>query len=515
MKNKRLKQYLKIGSLLFGITFLLLNCENNSEQIEANEENIDFSVKPQIKTFTLNQLQNVNTFSTLKNSFNILQNNTLFASRNGNGTSYSARLVDTLGITIDENSIKQITYDGYVSYTMLMIEPDDTSGNTSNLVIQDHNGSERIFTVRYTNDANDSGIASRNSNQSGNVQMRSGIRSSTEFWEDDEGNSGGSGNDNCEQYIEDCYTVNVWTPVCCGCGHCGNDPCEGCYGNYASWELGTEEECEEICVDYGSGIYDSGSGNPSTGGGGSTSYNTTPIEVATSPVNLDGTSAFQDGPPKTKCESLKALRKNDPLNIDILPYVNQLRAKLDEPKEWSIGFTKEWVDGNMKNAPWDSGIKEGIDLTRSYYVSGTREVGQIHTHPEGTNPIFSWLDLKALKNIYHGAHEHFQDDVFLMIVCKNGSTYTLKVDDLETLIMALQADLDNADGNDNDEKEDYIEEFLEIKYNQSDNLEKTFLELYGNHGISLYKAADTNLSNWKQLELDENDNETINETNCN
>ena len=38
---------------------------------------------------------------------------------------------------------------------------------------------------------------------------------------------------------------------------------------------------------------------------------------------------------------------------------------------------------------------------------------------------------------------------------------------------------------------------------------------FAQQGISLYKATDTNLSNWKQLELDENDNETVNETPCN
>ena len=63
MTKKRTKFYIKLGILFFGITFLFWNCENNSEKIEANEENIDFSVKPQIKTFTLNQLQNINTFN--------------------------------------------------------------------------------------------------------------------------------------------------------------------------------------------------------------------------------------------------------------------------------------------------------------------------------------------------------------------------------------------------------------------------------------------------------------------
>ena len=53
MTKKRTKFYIKLGILFFGITFLFWNCENNSEKIEANEENIDFSVKPQIKNVFL------------------------------------------------------------------------------------------------------------------------------------------------------------------------------------------------------------------------------------------------------------------------------------------------------------------------------------------------------------------------------------------------------------------------------------------------------------------------------
>jgi len=32
MKNRKLKNYLKIGILLFGISFFLENCENNNEE---------------------------------------------------------------------------------------------------------------------------------------------------------------------------------------------------------------------------------------------------------------------------------------------------------------------------------------------------------------------------------------------------------------------------------------------------------------------------------------------------
>ena len=51
-------------------------------------------------------------------------------------------------------------------------------------------------------------------------------------------------------------------------------------------------------------------------------------------------------------------------------------------------------------------------------------------------------------------------------------------------------------------------------YKKSNNIEQTFLNLFGNYGISLYKATDTNLSNWKELELDTNDDEIVNEIQC-
>lgn len=50
-----------------------------------------------------------------------------------------------------------------------------------------------------------------------------------------------------------------------------------------------------------------------------------------------------------------------------------------------------------------------------------------------------------------------------------------------------------------------INENLGKYYNQnSNNLEKAFLEKFGNLGISLYKTEDVNLNNWAKLELDSN-----------
>jgi len=102
-----------------------------------------------------------------------------------------------------------------------------------------------------------------------------------------------------------------------------------------------------------------------------------------------------------------------------------------------------------------------------------------------------------------------------MVVAPNNITYALRVDNIQTLIDKIDADMQNAKGNNDDEKRKYIKEEMREDYSNSSNLEKTFLELFGDYGISFYEATDATLSNWKQLELDENDNETVTETPCN
>ena len=219
--------------------------------------------------------------------------------------------------------------------------------------------------------------------------------------------------------------------------------------------------------------------------------------------------------PKTDCESLKQLVSDDSLGSNILPVVNELREKLDKNKAWSIDFKNKWVDGDRKNLPDENGIREGSSTTRSKFKFGTTWVGQIHTHPTGTYSIFSWLDLKALSQIYNACHENFNQDVFLMAVAPNNVTYALRVSDIEILSDKIEDDLEGANGANDDEKGDNLMDDMAEKYLKSNNLEQKFLELYGNYGISLYKATDTNLSNWKELELNENDNQIIEEMTCN
>ncbi|WP_439152115.1 hypothetical protein [Winogradskyella sp.] len=58
--------------------------------------------------------------------------------------------IDTLGITIYIDDIKEITIDDYTSYTMRIVLPDSDSENFYNLTIEDKNGVEAMFMTKYT-----------------------------------------------------------------------------------------------------------------------------------------------------------------------------------------------------------------------------------------------------------------------------------------------------------------------------------------------------------------------------
>jgi hypothetical protein len=101
-----------------------------------------------------------------------------------------------------------------------------------------------------------------------------------------------------------------------------------------------------------------------------------------------------------------------------------------------------------------------------------------------------------------------------MAVTPNNLTYTIRVNNIQTLIDKIDDDMQDAVGDTDDEKRKNIMQEMVDEYKDSSSLEQTFLSLFGNYGISLYKTTDVNLSNWKQLELDKNNNETVTETPC-
>jgi len=283
----KLKRLLFFKLISLGIIFLSLNCEHE-EHILIQEENtaeiIDFTQNPKIEHLSLNDIINDKTFTSLKEAFGILKeaDQSIFSKNEV----VSVKLVDTLGITIDANSIKKISYDNYVSFTMLMIEPKDTTDNVSNLIVQNYNGEERIFTVRYFNNTSKSkGVSSKTDGVSiGDTGIRSGLAPS-ELWNTPEEEGGNSSSSNpCTEYIRVCHSVTTWMPQPCPCkGHMPGDRCTCSVTPY--YMPVTQEECENICI---LGQVETSTPNTSsTGGGdGSGAGSTSSTQIATIPITI-------------------------------------------------------------------------------------------------------------------------------------------------------------------------------------------------------------------------------------
>jgi hypothetical protein len=471
---------------------------------------------------------------------------------------------DTLGISVYTDVIKEVTLGNYKSYTMRISSENDQSSIFYNLTLEDKNGQPDMFVTQYIPTQN--WLNDQNQVFEGNITTMS-IDDITHAPPSGGGGSTepGSGYPPDPQgspyYPTNCDGVVIVTyesvAYSCGCGHMPGDDCQGCTSSSPMWS-GYHEIPYYYCdaTDYGSDPRDdTNNPNPGGGGGGSgngdgTSPDDTPITVLIPPGEecenpppgdlngdckldayevclLQGNSkevcecvadrgTVEECLQDIKCERLNRLVQTDGLGSDILPVVNQLRTKLGAGNnEWSMSYKNVLSEEGRKNVTDDDGLQEGPSDERSPFNYTTTWIGQIHSHPEGKFAVPSWLDIRALKLLHTESYDVFNDEVFIMVVAPNNITYALRVDNIQTLIDKIDADMQNAKGNNDDEKRKYIKEEMREDYSNSSNLEKTFLELFGDYGISFYEATDATLSNWKQLELDENDNETVTETPCN
>ncbi|MDA9339447.1 hypothetical protein N9Q68_00590 [Polaribacter sp.] len=562
--GKRTKNNLTINFGLCLAAFLLLTCDIEPFMEAPVSDVSENKIQPVVRKLSYEDTGKL--FNKLKTEFQIAH----FTDIAQQANAFARTTQDTLGITIFTDDIKEVTLDNYTSYTMRIVNPDNETDTFYNLTIEDKNGASDLFVTKYDPTENWLNDTKQPFEGSLTTMRTDDFTDVFDEHEDDESNdntgsdSNGSGGGQ-STYPTDCNGMVIATTVMvaytCGCGHwpwksCGGSTCGA--PNSPGYEYVTTYECvaQTDPIDPGDSNDSYNENNPNSGGGGTSGdgggANPDPASITVllgpgeecetpPPGDLDGdceisyyeacllngnsqevcdcvaaTNDLSACLEDLKCGRLKRLVQNDSIGSNILPVVQQLRTKLGaNNNEWSMSYINKWVDGNRKNVPDDDGLQEGPSNTRSEFSYGNTWVGQIHTHPENTYPIFSWLDLRALRIIDTNSHNDFNDEVFIMAIAPNNVTYALKVENIQTLVNNIDQDMLNAEGETPEEKREYLMVEMAEKYNRSSNLEQTFLSLFGGYGISLYKATDANLSIWKQLELDENDNETVNETPCN
>ncbi|MGB5942818.1 MAG: hypothetical protein WBG71_08040, partial [Leeuwenhoekiella sp.] len=271
--------------------------------------------------------------------------------------------------------------------------------------------------------------------------------------------------------------------------------------------LESDSDCEELdgCIEED---WDFG------GGGSSAPPATKPCPEGYSKNDLD--QCILD---ETPCAGLDNLASQDSISGSIGKLISDLRNKTSATnKEHATGINRNCNYGECYFYFDDKGFGSG-SLTSSPVIIGKRNVGSIHTHPLGTYNMFSWKDVRLLRDAYREVAPDFRAYVFVMMLSHDGSIYSLRVNDFAALDAKVKLDWKIANILYPADPIGYIDQMFQNMFSSSNgDLEKAFLsafeDAFGNQGISVVKATDNTLNDWAQVTLDPKTGE-VNEKPCN
>ncbi|QNK77979.1 hypothetical protein H7F37_02500 [Winogradskyella sp. PAMC22761] len=528
MKKNRLKNYLKIAILLFGIPIFITACQKDN--IIENDIIEQTTAGFKISTIHKSSISQNSTISEYLKQLN--QDNNISSDVN-----LQKQVTSTSNsFTVNTETAKYVEYGNYHSYTFAVDRGFDNELTENLLLSLQNDGSYKAILVTY--DLTDAEKLALSNDQLINLTNTPSFQ-----YIDDQALVTNILSKNAS---EECFAFTQIYNKCCENVHtevsiangvnctCETDPtgyvfeitlnAENCNSNGSNddGDDGTytppDDDDDTSTGNNGNedGSNSGGSGtsegdNTGTGNEGEEDSGNTNIPQDCIEVNNDGNCIgdvtsplipINDNEP-SPCESLKNLSKTDSLSANIKPIIDDLKDETDKNKEWYIQFERKYDSGAgaYKNYPQPGGIKEGVDKNTSKIETWTFIIGAAHTHPEDTNAMFSWSDLKAIRDIYRDVGAFGKEHVFNICVNHDGTIYALKISDFEGLSAKVESDWANTRGSNDKKKRANLEDKLEKKYKRDNNLERVFLKEFKDYGVSLYKAEDDNLSNWNKLEL--------------
>ena len=360
MKKRKinLTKLLLLTVLFSGISIILYNCDKEeliTPQIHSeNEIHLSHELNYKIENLSYNQASSENLFSNLKSKFNIqepdlnIKNGTYYAKFNIDNTkSKKSTDFSNIDASLDMSSIKKITLENYISYTIRFMEPMDTSDSFSNIVIQENNGIQEIFTVRYTPIQNSAKTTISSSKFEGSYTMRKGVIP-YDGWEGLDGdNTGGGSND----FIEVCDQITLIVPIPCKCPakHMPWQFCT-CYAGKPDFGEETKEECYTQYI----GDYNDTTGN--NFGGGTENSNIEESTVITTPV----TAILAEGALETILECVKPNQSQ----------INWINSALNEKNRLGE-VTSIWhlINQNSCNKDTESSSQKYIDILNNTFTT--------------------------------------------------------------------------------------------------------------------------------------------------
>lgn len=509
--NEKRKSFRNFIIFLLITRLFLISCSEDLYE-ETNGTHFGIKHKNNVEVLTgkkavvvFNQLINESkknkNFDILDNVLKINGKNT-FLLKNNNQT------------TLDYTQIMQVVDNhGNTNYTFKILNhPDDDENTFHNLVFNNNNFSSRINILRYDNVSKDfrttnnstvtttslvvntepcdpivNTIGSYGGN-TGNPGNNSGSGGMGDNGGGGDSHSGSSGNyNNGNPFTNPVITVSF--------------QCNTCSFSASTFESFSTHRDEDGIL-YGFTIIIK-----------RTSFDSNSQTASNNPCDPQGSIGVLPGfINETPCESLKNLTNINKQNIK--PVLDSLKTKVITAKnEWTTSHKMQFVydpindTNNLKYT--NTSLKEGTSNNGNIII-GNLYISSTHTHPKGSVPIFSWADLKTLRDSYQECAHLFKGMVSMQIVCYNKANpsvpliYSLKVNNFNALNTKINSDWDhiNLIGLNDEKRIDAIHLNLEKLYDKNkNNLELFFLQNFKDYGIELYKANDE-LSNWTKLALD-------------
>lgn len=523
------KTNLKLTMLLMAIAFMAVSCQKD-DAFTKDEQNTQALV-PTIKTISYSQAGA--TFNRLKNDLQIEPYLKTPLSQN----MQARNSMDTLGFTVYTDVIKQVTLGDYISYTMLIANPQADSTKFYNLTIEDKNGTAYMFITKYTPTEewrNDTNTAYR-----GGITTFKGNNVFQQYEEDNSAvGGGGSGSNNpyndystpqggSPYYPTDCQgTVVITTqpvPYPCGCGDWPGEPCGGC--DISPQYPGYNNVPYFYCLEDTTGWPNTNPGNdpgndppyypggndPGNGSAPSDNYDNSlaglvnPDEVCNIPGDLDGNCIVD--PKELLCMEIK----KQITNSEYIQKKNYLETQFSAPTESGFSYKGNGTYVNLNNVSSD-GHSLDIEITSDM-------LGYMHTHLNDKNipdrngdgvddvenriRMFSPRDLRTFLRLLKNAQSNNINAVNIFATMASSSgTYTLRFEgDINDVINNLTPSLFGELASEPARKD--FEKLIK-KYGNERGFLKFLKQKTGTiNGINLYRIR--NNGSVEQKYLDENE----------
>jgi len=475
-----IKNYLKLGMLLFGVSLLLWNCNSDNENKKQSDIALKYISLKKIKKKVVLKKLIANIEKTNEFKKNIIANDSTFT-------------------IITENILEATNADNITNYSFIIVRPNNDNNEIENFIITQENDQYTYFILKY--DIDGTLISSTTVNEdliSQNIldfltKLQTLDDCIEVSYEPCDGIRIADGHESEEGYCHGSATILDFSD-CFSTGGNGGNPYY--MGN------GNNGDDDGYSNDNNNNYNSDNNYNPH---GNSTPTGSVAINVC---KHCDFSSIGE-----TPCQNLSKII--EPVSISSKLGILKDHSNTTSPNEKGFKIYKN----PLNNQYLPSGIQTGSDNGLDHFVKivpTSYTILVVHTHPqEDVYAFFSAQDILYLARMANaieasGSNNNINPVNLTMMLIVYGQTYAIRFDDIQSIQKLKDI------YNDKDKRKDFKDKLLDdyekdnnymtgatSSISQQQNRLLTFLTNY-NLNISIYQATESNdiIDGWEKFKED-------------